>query len=286
MIREQWQTWLTSMSAEAGPPAAAGIAYLPDLAAVRFTGRDARKFLQGYLTCDTGELTNTSLTPTALCNLKGRVVMNGWCAAAGDDVLLVLHASLTDDLAAFLRAYLMFSKAKLERPEVLVLASLDCEHAAGGFVMDERRRLFLCDSVAAARQYWETLPHLQHGAWLGALTDDGIPLISKPVSQTFLPQMLNLQNLGAVDFAKGCYLGQEVVARAQHRGQVKRQLARLSWSGPAAPAPGAEITDLRQRVVGVVVQSVARSPGSGVLLAVLQQEAEGDLRHGETTLAR
>jgi tRNA-modifying protein YgfZ len=299
MIREHWQSWLTKGAApgtdadpdRSGPAESAmqhesGIAYLPDLAVVRFTGADARKFLQGYLTCDVEKLTEGALTHTALCNLKGRVVMNGWCAPADHDVLLVLHNSLVDDLAAFLRAYLMFSKTRLVRPEVLVLGTLDRPDASGALKLDERRRLYLCDSVAEAQRIWGCLPHLSPEAWLTALTLDGIPLVSQPVSQTFLPQMLNLQTLGAVDFGKGCYLGQEVVARAQHRGQVKRQLARLLWTGAEAPTPGAEITDPRQRTVGVVVQSVAGSVGSGTLLAVLQQDAQAPLLHGATRLER
>jgi tRNA-modifying protein YgfZ len=308
MIHEQWQSYLSASSLD--PPSArqpvppSGIAYLPDLAVVRFAGADARKFLQGYLTCDTDLLTDGVLTPAALCNLKGRVVMNGWCAPAGQDVLLVLHRSLVDDLAAFLRAYLMFSKTTLVRPEVLVIGALDLwQPAPAGdsfgdrpgetdptarpqpqFTVDARRRLFFYDDLADAQALWEALPHLSAEVWLAALTADGIPLVSQPVSQMFLPQMLNLEALGAIDFTKGCYLGQEVVARAQHRGQVKRRLARLTWSGTEAPAAGAEVIDGRQRTVGVVVQSATDAHHAGPLLAVLQQEATPPLLHGATRL--
>jgi len=282
MIHEQWQTYLTATGSDR---AAAGIAYLAELAAVRFVGADARAFLQGYLTCDTEDLVPGYLTPTALCNLKGRVVMNGWCTAADQDVILLLHQSLVDDLKTFLRAYLMFSKTRLadQRDEVLVFGSLDLPATLQGLTLDGRRQLFLCDRLDAARELWEAHPHLPDQAWLAALTADGIPLLSQVVSQKFLPQMLNLEALGAIDFTKGCYLGQEVVARAQHRGQVKRRLARLTWSG-AQPAAGAEVTDDRQRSVGTVVQSAMESAHGGPLLAVLQQEAQPPLVHGESRL--
>jgi tRNA-modifying protein YgfZ len=300
MILEQWQTYLTGAPAAGvrlgdghGAPArqaapAGGVATLPDLALVRFEGTDARKFLQGYLTCDTDLLAERALTPAALCNLKGRVVMNGWCALSGYDVLLVLHRSLLDDLATFLRAYLMFSKAKLARPDALVFGTLDHPDGPPGLVMDARRRLILCDDIAAAQRLWESSPHVAAEEWLAALTADGIPLVSAPVSQAFLPQMLNLEALGAIDFTKGCYLGQEVVARAQHRGQVKRRLAQLTWSGDEPPAAGAEVIDSRQRSVGIVVQSAINPTSgpqpSGPLLAVLQPETAAPLMHGSTRL--
>jgi tRNA-modifying protein YgfZ len=290
MIQEQWQTYLTGAADQAPPQddteerSGGGIACLADLTAVRFTGPDVRKFLQGYLTCDINDLQPGVLTPAALCNLKGRVVMNGWCTAEHQDIVLVLHRSLAEDLGAFLRAYLMFSKTRLTLPEVLIFGSLDRSEPAHGLVIDERRRLFLCDDLAEAKRLWEAAPHLPEQAWLAALTADGIPLVSKPVSQTFLPQMLNLESLGAIDFAKGCYLGQEVVARAQHRGQVKRRLARLAWTGNEAPAAGAEILDGHQRPAGVVVQSAATSADGGVLLAVLQQEAAPPLLQGAVRL--
>lgn len=289
MIRQQWQTYLNSgaeKSADAGP----GVAWLPELAAVRFAGSDARKFLQGYLTCDTDDLTEGQLTPTALCSLKGRVVMNGWCTPDGNqDVVLVLHESLRARLATFLRAYLMFSRTSLADlyDDVVVLAGLDLPSEAQGLVMDTRRRLFLETDLQAARDRWMGHPHLTAAAWRTALTEDGIPLVSAPVSEIFLPQMLNLESLGAVDFAKGCYLGQEVVARAQHRGEVKRRLSRLAWEGSQAPEPGAAITDPSSgKAVGVVVQSVPNHAGTGTLLAVLQREAPETLQQGDTGLIR
>ena len=287
MIHDQWQRYLQTRSA-GDDGAAMGIAYVPELAAVRFEGSNARSFLQGYLTCDTARLEQATLLAAAVCNLKGRVVLNGWCAAENDEnVLLVLHTSLVDRLAGFLKPYLMFSRntALVDlRSTVLLLAGLDLPEASGGLAIDARRRLFPFAALADAQALWEGHPHLPGGAWLAALSRDGVPLVSATVSETFLPQMLNLHTLGAVDFEKGCYLGQEVVARAQHRGQVKRRLTRLLWHGPAAPEPGAEVTDAAGKAQGVVLQSAADGADSGVLLAVLRQEAPEVLRQGETDL--
>ncbi len=292
MIHQQWQTYLQRApepAASADGPADTGIAYLPDLAVVRFHGRDARSFLQGYLTCDVEALSSGALTPAALCNLRGRVVMNGWCTAEDDqDVLLVLHVSLVERLQEFLRPYLAFSRTRLENrhPETLVLAGLALPENAGGLVLDARRRLFPVSDLERARDIWAQHPHISDQAWFAALTRDAIPLVSDAVSEAFLPQMLNLDTLGAVSFDKGCYLGQEVVARAQHRGQVKRRLVTLTWHGRNPPLPGAEVTADDGRSVGVVLQSAVAGTDTGPLLAVLAAGAPETLRHQDVDLKR
>lgn len=287
MIQEQWQRYLEAAPDE-DDSARAGLAWVPWLAAVRFQGSNARDFLQGYLTCDTARLHPGRLAPTALCSLKGRVVMNGWCAPENDeDVLLVLHESLVDVLMDFLKPYLMFSRnTSLTdlRSDVLLLASLDLTEEERGLDLDPRRRLFPLDTLGAARALWETHPHVSPQTWLAELTADGIPLVSLPVSDAFLPQMLDLDVLGAIDFEKGCYLGQEVVARAQHRGQVKRRLARLTWEGPAAPEPGQTVTDSDGKAHGVVLQSAPAAADSGYLLAVLSRQAPERLQQGDARL--
>lgn len=288
MLRDEWQQYLESHPAD--DAGSAGVAWLPELAPIRFSGSNARDFLQGYLTCDTDRLAPGRLHPTALCNLKGRVVMNGWCAADGDaDVLLVLHDSLVDTLQRFLEPYLRFSRnTTLEdlRAELVLIATQDLPDLAEGLELDSRRRLIPCTGLGSAVGLWENHLVVPHSRWLAALTHDGIPLIPASVSETFLPQMLDLDAMGAIDFEKGCYLGQEVVARAQHRGHVKRRLARLTWHGARAPDPGAEITDQDGRPQGVVVQSAADDADGGPALAVLRQDAPDGLLEGDTRLTR
>jgi hypothetical protein len=83
--------------------------------------------------------------------------------------------------------------------------------------------------------------------------------------------MLGLLDLGAIDFDKGCYLGQEVVARAQHRGKVKRTLQRLQWTGSTAPEIGGDISKAGGKTVGSILQVAAVPPRC---LAVMQADAE------------
>lgn len=286
MIQQSWQSHLQREGAPRSSTAArTGIAWLPELTVAAFQGPDVLRFLQGYLTCDTASLDADRLVPAAICSLKGRVVVNGWCfAPAPDQVLFVIHGSLFDALAGMLQVYLRFSKTRLtdRRDSLLVFGALGLDPEPAGTPLDPVRQLFLCDSVEQAAELWRRHPHLAEGAWQAALIADGVPLVSAPTSDTFLPQMLNLPELGAINFNKGCYLGQEVVARAQHRGQVKRHLVQLAWQGTEAPDPGAELVDASGRSRATVVQS-AGSAGAGTALAVVQDDTQFPLTLGATT---
>jgi folate-binding Fe-S cluster repair protein YgfZ len=100
--------------------------------------------------------------------------------------------------------------------------------------------------------------------------------------------MLDLERVGAVNFDKGCYLGQEIVARAQHRGQVKRQLQRLDWSGPTAPQAGARFGTAENptRNLGTIIAAVTISSGTGACLAVVANDAPGPFQHQDAVLNR
>jgi len=287
MIHQAWQSFLERTDANrsgTGAPATHGIAWLPELTVAAFEGADVRRFLQGYLTCDTAALDASRFVPAAICSLKGRVVVNGWCIAPHpQQVLLVIHASLFDPLHALLRVYLRFSRTRLSNigDERLVFGGLNLDENAGGAPVDAARRLFVCADLAEAERLWQAHSHLAPDTWQRQLIADGVPLVTATTTDAFLPQMLDLPALGAINFNKGCYLGQEVVARAQHRGQVKRHLARLAWQGNDAPAPGAELTDAAGRNRGVVIQSVG-PPEAGIALAVVQDETDFPLHHGTT----
>jgi folate-binding protein YgfZ len=289
MIHEAWQSFLARTDTAPAQTAASatgtttrGIAWLPELTIAAFEGADVRRFLQGYLTCDTAALDSSRFLPTAICSLKGRVVVNGWCIAPHpQQVLFVIHASLFDPLQALLQVYLRFSRTRLANlgDHQLVFGGLNLEADAAGAPVDTVRRLILCTELAEAERLWQTHPHLAAGAWQRQLIADGMPMVTAATTDTFLPQMLDLPALGAINFNKGCYLGQEVVARAQHRGQVKRHLVRLEWVGTDEPVPGAELADAAGRTRGVIVQTT-EGTGAGTALAVVQDDTEYPLHFG------
>lgn len=212
-------------------------------AAVRVAGPDAAAFLQGYLTADLDGLEADRALPMAYCNLKGRVLASGWAAGTATDVLLLVDASVAPRLAAELGKYLLFSKAKLA-PVPAALAFAKASSASAVALPPTSFHVRLGDGDSG------------HEALANASVAAGFVAVSAAVAERFLPQMIGLTAAGAVSFSKGCYLGQEVVARAEHRGEVKQKLARFAVDGDA-PAIGTDVV-VDGKKAGVVV---AVAPG-------------------------
>jgi folate-binding protein YgfZ len=185
-------------------------------ALVRIVGPHAKEFLQGYLSSNTDHLKQDSALPMTVCNLQGRVVASGWALETSDGTGLLVHTSLAQTVVAFLRPYVTFSNCDFASnngvPEgsCLLIDPEGCELVEGLAVRPADRPPAQSQDGSAVATH--------------ALTKAGFVFVSEPVSARFLPQMLGLHERGAVDFDKGCYLGQEIVARAQFRGAIKRQL--------------------------------------------------------------
>ena len=207
---------------------------VPNLVALQLAGTDAAQFLQGYLTADMNEIEPHAGLPMAWCTLKGRVLANGWVAGTQETVTLLVDASVADALEREMRKYLLFSRSKLQRAALPPNLALPPTTGRAGD-----------DAQALA----------------DALAEAAFVVVNTDTSESFLPQMIGLTDIGAVSFAKGCYLGQEVVARAQHRGEVKVRLRRYEPSGKIRPAIGDDLLDGTRRV-GTVV-----GVGAGIVLA-------------------
>lgn len=282
MLQDLWRT-LEQPGAGDAPGAVAA----DDLVAIEFSGPDAVSFLQGYLTCDTTALNDAEPQGAALCSLKGRVVTFGWCLSSADGVVYLVHRSLEDVLTGFMKPYLAFSKTRLGRVarDHLIVIGANASRAGNiapgvlvSLVSSE-------DQLRAIREAWGSGSRRYVDQ---ALVDAGVPWLTVDTTGEFLPQMLNLPALGAVSFDKGCYLGQEVVARAQHRGQVKRHLQALCIRGGAElPASGLPVSDPEGRTVGTVIQSAAGFASTPPrCLAVLQDGSNGPFRAGASELVR
>ena len=233
------------------------------LARLSLTGVDAASFLQGYLTCDLDAPADGAALPMACCNIKGRVLANGWAAGDAEHVDLIVHESVAAALARHLSKYLVFAKAKLHHHSHPLTTSA----VAGDWQLPPL-------NAFARREEGDAPARLTAEDELERrCIDAGFGVVSAPVSERFLPQMLGLADIGAVSFDKGCYLGQEVVARAQHRGEVKRRLARFRYRG-TRPAAGAATSPS-----GTVIHAASDGASCGVALAVTG--ASDAVLHGE-----
>jgi hypothetical protein len=199
---------------------------------ITLEGFAVKEFLQGYLTCESSRINSAQPTPMGLCTLQGRVLANGWALELDQGAALIVHSSLAADVVNFLRPYAMFAKCTLGLKDVpIIVQSSDdpSENFLSGWSIAKAQT-----SVDSTNDISDSLNEL--------MIKCGVAFISKPCSQKFLPQMLNLHLQGAVDFDKGCYLGQEIVARAQFRGEVKKQLSTFHWY-ESAPEVGTRWQD-------------------------------------------
>ncbi len=183
---------------------------------LKLTGFAVKEFLQGYVTCNTDRINANACTPFAVCSLQGRVVTNGWAIELADGIGLVMHRSVQQLFRDYLKPYLQFSKCKLEEGEDFVHVTTTAD--AIGVPLLPGWQLLLQDSAVSPGNI-DVSEDINE-----RLIGQRMVLLQQPCSAQHLPQMLGLEELGAVDFDKGCYLGQEVVARAQFRGAVKRGL--------------------------------------------------------------
>lgn len=234
-------------------------------AGLDFIGPDASAFLQGYLTADLDALKPHQGLPMALCNIKGRVVASGWAFGEPSHVRLVVHASVVADIHGELGKYLLFAKSKLAPVE-------------GGLHFAQEPLGPEAVALPGTGYWLHAGADESHHDFANACVKAGFVVVAKPVSQTFLPQMIGLTDVGAVSFSKGCYLGQEVVARAQHRGEVKRKLRRYRFDG-RAPVPGDDVVDDGAKI-GTVT-----AVGMGVALACTRGDTSCATASGVTLLS-
>lgn len=257
---------------------AKGALRLHDLGLLCFEGRDSAAFLQGYLTTDANALSEAPAF-TAMCNIKGRTVLTGYAWRREQRIMLLLHRTLCAVALDFLRPYLAFSKthaADLGAGGAIGAIGLNLGPPA--LQLDANRQVLVPnsgdgteDGSSKLESLLQSAPPLPPCEWRRTAIARREVWLQAATSGTFLPQMLALDELGAVSFAKGCYLGQEVVARAQHRGQVKRRLRRLEWSGAPASV-GAEVQDAHGRGAGMVVAAEEEGQ-AGTALAVVAENA-------------
>ncbi|MBC3303656.1 folate-binding protein YgfZ [Pseudomonas sp. SWRI18] len=270
-------------------------------------GADASKFLQGQLTCNLNYLSDTQASLGARCTQKGRMQSSFRILLQGDGVLLAMATELLEPQLADLKKYAVFSKSKLTDESAawvrFGLMNADSALASLGLELPaETDSVARSDALIAIRvspgraELWapaeqaesvrsqlaEYLQQADLNEWLLGQIRAGIGQVMPQTRELFIPQMLNLQAVGGVSFKKGCYTGQEIVARMQYLGKLKRRLYRLRLDAAQLPEPGTPLfSPSHNSSIGEVV--IAANADLGIeLLAVLQAEAadSGDVHIG------
>ena len=229
-----------------------GVARLEHLGVIEVSGEDAIRFLNGQLSNDLNQLSPSQASFAAFCSAKGRMQAS-FVAIKRDkgDVLLVCSADLLAPTLKRLSMFVMRAKAKLRDASadfavygLLGQSATDLGASTpwSAANMGEASVVQLYPAQDRARQLWlapantpaPAGPTLALADWQCSEVLSGVATVSAAVAEAFVPQMLNFESVGGVSFKKGCYPGQEVVARSQFRGTLKRRAYIAQWADGAA----------------------------------------------------
>ncbi|ERS83902.1 CAF17-like 4Fe-4S cluster assembly/insertion protein YgfZ [Halomonas sp. PBN3] len=276
---------------------------LVHLGVLDVVGADAERFLQGQTSAQLG-LVDGDLAPlTVFCTPKGRMLANAQLLRVAEGhYRLLLHRGLVDSLAEHLKKFAPFYQVELTPRDDLALIGLIGQeaaavaearlaiappapwHQAGDGEAQllahpgPRPRLLALLPEAKTAEAWSRLAEqatpVGNAVWSLHDIQAGLAWLTPTHRDALLPQMLNWEALGGISFKKGCYTGQEVVARAHFRGQVKRRLARAQLEGSELPALGSPVETAEGKAVGEVVAAELDAYDQAEILAVLSTKED------------
>lgn len=276
-----------------------GWSTLSDRLMVRISGPGTDKFLQGQFSQHLDEVVTGYSPRAAAATPKGRAYCLTRMVRDGEDVLIDLQHELADAILTQLRKYLMLfrgtSAEAISKGRVVGLFGTAVAHSLVGDGLSELNQpgdtmalnggfLIRVESTADGLdrfELWQSEPgevaldstdELPQANWQASDIAAGVASLTEQTQEAFVPQMLNWQHVGGVHFKKGCYTGQEVIARMHFLGQLKKSLYRCRLAGAKPPRPGTSV-HADDRSVGTVVNAIALANDTCELLAVIRHDA-------------
>lgn len=251
---------------------ATGVVRLADLGVLRIAGIDAARFLQGQLSNDTARLDRGKPLLAGYHNPQGRVIaILTLLQTPAKDILALLPRELAAPVAERLRKFVLRSKVTLTDDSAAwriqgVIGDIDLGDALA-FRISETPSRWVVVSPETSPDPLASSTEVDRSVWTALDIADGRPQIHAETSEAFVAQMLNLDLVDGIAFDKGCYTGQEVVARAHFRGRVKRRMQRFRTTGAASLKRGesAQLSDGRS---AKIVEALTLSDGRSEFLAV------------------
>ncbi|MGE5320844.1 MAG: YgfZ/GcvT domain-containing protein [Hyphomicrobiaceae bacterium] len=276
------------------------VADLSQLGVIAFRGDDTAAYLQGQLTNDVRSLHADTAQWNGYCSPKGRLLGNFLMWRQGEDYCLQLSGDILSSVLKRLSMFILRAKVlgrdASDESVRLVVAGKQAEpavRAAMGTVPEVAMRTVSGDAgqtirVGADKFVLSVAPERAMDVWralreaatpVGAPVWDwlrlsaGIPMIVAATQEQFVPQMVNLEVIGGVSFQKGCYPGQEIVARSQYLGKLKRRMFLAHVDAAAAPGDNLYSADIEGQATGAVVNAAPAPAGGFDVLAVVQVES-------------
>ena len=279
---------------------------LSQLGLLRFSGEDAASFLQGQLSNDINVLDGSQSQISSYCSPKGRILASLRVFRDGDDFYLLIPADTLAATKKRLQMYVMMSKVNIDdlsdetvrigisgqqANTALQQLSLNAPENSNGYVHHNNvhilnisstcPRYILISDAKTIQPAWEAmksdLPMKGYNSWNYMDIQDAIPGIVAATVDAFVPQMVNLHAINGVSFSKGCYPGQEIVARMHFLGKLKRRMYRATVHADQAPKPGDSVFSANStsgQGAGQIVTSAPLGDGNYEILAVIQISAK------------
>ncbi|OGT44620.1 MAG: hypothetical protein A3F42_03365 [Gammaproteobacteria bacterium RIFCSPHIGHO2_12_FULL_37_34] len=248
---------------------------LTDNGVLKVSGTDAKKFLQGQLTCNMDEITTKESRLAAHCNREGRIISLFYLAYFQEAYYCVMPFSMIALTLAAFKKYAVFYNVSLtdvsEHFSVVGYVSEKAPAINNGFIIkipSKNRYLYISDTISH-----HPTNHLSINSWRLLDIANGIPTIYPEISAVFLPHEINLIQLNAISFDKGCYTGQEIIARMHYRGKLKKQLYHAHIICHAIiPIPGFHVYQQKDRAIllaGMIVNACPQEKDNYYTLIVL-----------------
>ncbi|MCS3431159.1 tRNA-modifying protein YgfZ [Klebsiella sp. BIGb0407] len=280
---------------------------LNDWALSSVVGLDAEKYLQGQVTADVSQLTDSQHVLCAHCDAKGKMWSNLRLFHRNDGFAFILRRSLRDTQLTELKKYAVFSKVAITPDDESILLGLAGQQARAALeplfeqLPDEHNpvvttgntsilwlntpaeRFLIVTDTTTAQNLTEKLSQQAQlndsQQWLALDIEAGLPIIDSANSAQFLPQATNIQALNGISFKKGCYTGQEMVARAKFRGANKRALWSLAGTAARVPVAGEDLElqlGENWRRTGTVLAAIGLADGQVWVQAVMNNDLAAD----------
>jgi len=276
------------------------ISAIAHLAVIKVTGKDATQFLQGQLTCNVNDITQLNSFFSAFCNAKGRTISTLLILKNADSFLLILPNELVKKVLSKLQMYILRSDVQLSNvTDELCLMGVTTNNAdlfshfpETDFAVTNNSEIFIklpstenrflyISSVDMAKSFWTQLIQNDNFSMSNSNTWEyhdilaGIPWLTEDSSEEYIPQMLNIDKLGGISFNKGCYTGQEIIARTHYLGKAKRELL-LAECKPIALQENAPliITNKSGQAIGKVLSHQSNNQNHKMLIVIPITEAK------------
>lgn len=259
---------------------------------IRIAGADSAKFLQGQLSCDLDAISDTQASLGGYCNVQGRLFAVFYLLKEQDDFLMLLPSDIAESTLQRLSMFAVFFQAELSICEGYRFFAQASENTENSYLLTQHSQ-YSSIAIQGADLYLvkpqvalETIEAVfseqnlsDENFWNYAQIQAGIPMVYQATIEQLLPHYIGLsdESVAGVSFTKGCYTGQEVVARMHYRGTLKTHPAKAVINAEVVLVAGTVVTNAAEKKVGELIDSVVVDGKTHCLISLADKALDDEL---------